>query len=380
MFFKKKKKEPESLIEETSLVYQYLSELYENGQIQNEAFVIPEYQIYIYADVLGGDEMMAQVVFQIHHENLEDPIIDPVCGLGMNYEECIKDACDNFNRHDIKLFIAALEKDKTKTLIIKTLENHAFNFYASKISSHGKREGIMLESFWDMLQNPLLKRLGNKRCYWIKIYCAKMGRKSDIEVRINDVLSKELSNLLKDYVHNWDCIDAYHTEKQSFLFYQKDDTYTPPIFTKEEIVTYTTKAIHMYEKCEDKEAYKKLRMQLIKLCKDESLGMELFGFIPELYCKHVFSDLEYGEQLFLIRTKEPTVELYQSQVRSFSYIDETIRKYLKNEEPSQALIEQIAQFSANYRAIQKALDEGDDIKELYTPGIGYFVKENYILR
>ena len=164
------------------------------------------------------------------------------------------------------------------------------------------------------------------------------------------------------------------------MFYQKDDTYTPPVFTKEQIVTYTKKAIHMYEKCEDKEEYKKLRVQLIKLCKDESLGMELFGFIPELYCKHVFSDLECGEQLFLIRKGEPTVELYQSQVRSFSYIDETIRKYLKNEEPSQELIEQIAQFSANYRAIQKALDEGDDIKELYTPGIGYFVKENYILR
>lgn len=380
VFFKKKKKEPERLVEETSLVYQYLLEVYEDGEIQNGAFVIPEYQVYIYADILGSDETMAQVVFQIHHETLEDPIIDPVCGLGMTYEECIQDACDNFNRHDLALFICALEKDKTQTIIIKTMENHAFDVYTSKISFHGKREGIMPESFWDMLGDQILKRLGNKRCYWIKIYCAKMGKKSDIEVRINDVLSKELSSQLKDYVKNWDCIDAYHTEKQSFIFYQKEDTYTPPVYAKEQIVEYTKKAIQMYEKCADKEDYKKLRVQLIKLCKDESLGMELFGFIPELYCKHVFSDLECGEQLFLIRKGEATVELYQSQVRSFSYIDETIRKYLKNEEPSQALIEQIAQFSANYRAIQKALDDGDDIKELYTPGIGYFVKENYILR
>ena len=64
VFFRKKKKEPENLVEETSLVYQYLSELYEDGQIQNDAFVIPEHQIYIYADVLGGDETMAQVVFK----------------------------------------------------------------------------------------------------------------------------------------------------------------------------------------------------------------------------------------------------------------------------------------------------------------------------
>lgn len=380
MFFKKKKKETSSIIEEESLVFQYLKELCGDGEIQHDIFVLPEYQIYIYADVLNVDDNMAQVVFQIHHDELEDPIIDPVCGLGDSETQCLKDACENFYRHDLQMLLKCLDQEQTTQIIGRTQENHAFDFYSSPITAHGKREGNLPDTFWDWLCEGIKKRLGNKRLYWVKVYCAKMGRKSDIEVRINDVLSKELSDQLKDYVNGWDCIDGFHTEKQCFFFYQKDSTYVAPVFTREETINYAKKAIQMFEKCKTKDDYKKLRIQLIKLCKDESLGMELFGFLPELYCKHVFSDLEYGEQLFLIQKGLPTIELYQSQVRSFSYIDDTLRRHLKNEHISQSVIEQIAEFSANYRAVQKAIEEGSEVSELYTPGIGYLVKENYILR
>lgn len=380
MFFKKKKKETSSIIEEESLVFQYLKEICGDGTIQNDVFVLSEYQIYVYADVLNVDDNMAQIVFQIHHDELEDPIIDPVCGLGDTEADCLKDACENFYRHDLHMLLRCLNQEQTTQIIGRTQENHAFDFYSSPITAHGKREGMLPDTFWDWLFEGVKKRLGNKRLYWVKVYCAKMGKKSDIEVRINDVLSKELSNLLTDYVNGWDCIDHFHTEKQCFFFYQKDTTYVAPVFSREETMSYAKKAIELFEKCKTKEDYKKLRVQLIKLCKDESLGMELFGFLPELYCKHVFSDLEYGEQLFLIQKGQPTVELYQSQVRSFSYVDETLRRHLKNEHISQKVIEQIAEFSANYRAVQKAIDEGNEVSELYTPGIGYFVKENYILR
>lgn len=380
VFFKKKKKETISLVEEESQVYHYLKQFCEDGQIQGTAFVLPEYQLYIYADVLDSDDSMAQIVFQIHHDELEDAIVDPVCGLGLNEEECVMDACENFYQHDLKPLLSCLTREKTIQIIGRTQENHAFDFYHSELGSHGKREGELPETFWDWIGDGIQKRLGNKRLYWVKVYCAKMGRKNDIEVRINDVLSRELSKLLQDYVNGWDCLDSYHTEKQCFFFYQKDDTYVAPVFSKEETIELTKKAIVMFEKCKTTQDYKNLRVQLCKLCKDDSLGMELFGFIPELYCKHVFSDLEYGEQLFLIQKEKPTQDFYQTQIRSFSYIEETIRRHLKNDHVSQKNIEQIAQFSANYRAVQKAVDEGSEISELFTPGIGYIVKDDYILR
>lgn len=379
MFFKKKKEIP-SLVGDENQLYQYLQELCEDGEIVHNAFLIQAFQLFVYADVLSCDGHSAQVVFQIHQQELEDPILDPVYGMGDSREACLKDACANFYQHDLSLMIQALQKKSDYQIIARTQENHAFDWYASDITCHGKREGELLESFWPQLEEEIKKRLGNKRLYWVKVYCAKMDHKSEVDVRINDVKSADMGKLLEKYVEQWDCLDGYHTEKQCFYLMQKDNTYIPSIFSKEDIINYTEKAINLFEECKHQDDARKLRVKLIKLCKDDSLGMELFGFLPEIYCKYAFSDIEYGEQLFLIQKGVPTVEMYQSQVRSFSYMDDVVRKHLRKDKVSQKTIEKVVQFSANYRAIQKALDEGKDLQDLYTPGIGYFVRADYILR
>lgn len=379
MFFKKKKTIP-SLVGDENQVYSYLKELYPEGDIRETAFVIEGFQIFVYADVLSCDDHASQVVFQIHQQDLEDPIIDPVYGIGNHRNESLQDACINFYHHDLSLLIQALKKEETIQLVARTQENHAFQCYASAITCHGKREGELPETFWDWIEEHVKKRLGNKRLYWIKLYCAKMDGKCEVDVRINDVKSIELGKLLESYVEGWDCLTGYHTEKQCFYFMQKDNTYVPSIFTREDIIEYTKKAIDLFENDKCNEDSRKLRVKLMKLCKDDSLGMELFGFLPEIYCKYTYSDIEYGEQLFLIQKGAPTIEMYQSQVRSFSYMDEVVRKHLLKDKVSTRTIQKVVRFSANYRAIQKALDEGKEAQELFTPGIGYFVREDYILR
>lgn len=367
-------------LKEEAFLYEYLKELCHQGEVDIDAFQIEEDQIRVYADVLQSSDTDAQVVFQLHHALLEDTIIDPVYGMGESQEECLRAACKNFYEHDLCLLMQAIHEKAKQQIVAKTQENHAFDCFESAITTVGKREGELPESFYEELKEEIKKRLGNKRSYIVKVYCVKMGNKGDADVRINDVKSKALSAFMKAYVDSWDCIDRMHSEKQTFFFLQKEETYLPPVFTKNQIKQYAKKAIALYEKCDNQEAYKKLRMQLIKLCKDESLGMELFGFIPELYCKHAFSDIAYGEELYLIQKNVPTKTFYQSQVRSFSYIEEVIRLHLKKEEVSSDTIETVVAYSANYRAIQKAIDEGEDVKDLYTPGIGYFVKEDYLLR
>ena len=49
------------------------------------------------------------------------------------------------------------------------------------------------------------------------------------------------------------------------------------------------------------EEHRKLREQLIRLCKDDSLAYEIFSFVPEIYCKYAYPKVEYGARLFLIQ-------------------------------------------------------------------------------
>ena len=365
---------------EEAYIYQCLQKLCPDGEMQQNAFVINDIQLFIYADIISCDEHAAQVVFQMHQKTLEDPVIDAVYGIGEGIEDCLMDACKNFHHHDISLLRKAFLNTGDLQVVARTQENHAFQCYASTITCHGKREGDLPSSFLDRLLDGIRLRLGNKRLYCVKVYCAKMDRKCEVEVRINDIKSPQLSALLHPYVEEWDCLGGYHSEKQCFYFMQKDDTYIPSIFTKEDIVGFSEKAIALFEDIKDDHDTKKLRMRLMKLCKDDSLGMELYGFIPEIYCKYTYRDIEYGEQLFLIRNDEPALELYQNQVRSFFYIDEVVRRHLIKDKIPTKTIQKVISFSANYRAIHKALDEGKELTQLYTPGIGYLVREDYILR
>ena len=47
---------------------------------------------------------------------------------------------------------------------------------------------------------------------------------------------------------------------------------------------------------------------------------------------------------------------------------------------NRSIVENVISFSANARAIQKAMDNGDALDELMIPGIGYYARNDYIMR
>ena len=110
------------------------------------------------------------------------------------------------------------------------------------------------------------------------------------------------------------------------------------------------------------------------------MAYEIFSFVPEIYCKYAYPKVEYGARLFLIQKDQKTRELYQSQLQSFSYIEETVMEHLKRDHVNRSIVENVISFSANARAIQKAMDNGDALDELMIPGIGYYARNDYIMR
>lgn len=383
MLFRKKnaKEERSDHWDYDALALESLSHLCVQGMVIEDAFVIEDKDIYVYVDVIEKANNVAQIIFQLHHEWLEEPILESVAASGNDMAEAIALACENFLQNVLQLYIQAVEHKKAVDRVIGfTQLRHYFQVYCSPVNGLGKREGFMDKDFWEMLKEEVIKRLGNKKIYWVKVFTSKNKAKVLCEVRINGVEDSELSERLLPYAENWDCISAYHTEKQCFLIVQEEQTYEPADFTKEEIVRYTNKAIRLFEKCKDKDAYRKLKDQLISACKDDSLAYEIVAFLPELYCQYAYPEVEVGNRLFLVQKGKETRELYQSQVRSFSYIEETLRTHMKEQDVSMDTIQQVLQFSANARAIQQALAQGDRKEELYLPGIGYYARNDYILR
>lgn len=65
-------------------------------QILDDAFVLEAEDIYIYADVISVEHNVAQIIFQLHHEWLDDAILESVAASGTCIQEAITLACEDF--------------------------------------------------------------------------------------------------------------------------------------------------------------------------------------------------------------------------------------------------------------------------------------------
>lgn len=382
MFFNRNKAEED--VSNANSEYDILGMLQKisgQGVIVADSLVLEEVGITIYADIIKIDTQVVQIVFQLHHEWVEDALFESVAGTGINRKDSVNNACSNFYVNVLSVFLHALEHKEFDTTLVNTIfQEHQFYVYKSEINGVGKREGIIKEDFWSMLEAQIAKRLGVQKIYWVKVFIAKSNHNIVGEVRINGSLSKELTDIMCDYASNWDCLGNYHSQKQCFLLVQDDRTCEKSDFTNQEIRECTKKAIKLFEKCKTKEDYKKMQQKLTRICKDDSLAMEMIGFIPELYCCKLFPKVGFGEELYLIQKDKPTLTLYQTQVQSFAIIESVVNKHFKDTTQQEEAIRNVVTFSANYRAIQQALEEGDLPESLFILGIGYYVLAEYTLR
>ncbi len=106
------------------------------------------------------------------------------------------------------------------------------------------------------------------------------------------------------------------------------------------------------------------------------LADEIRALIPEIFAKLTLGTRE-GDRLFLIgEDGESVTEFKKSQLRSYFYIQQAVLMYFKTK-PDKEKVGNIVTNSASYRAFRRAMDkakeEGNDIKpeDLYVPGIRY---------
>lgn len=383
MLFKKKKEhhEDDDASLNMRLALTSLVPLCSDGLVKNDAFVLEDKDIYVYADVVSLRDNVAQIVYQLHHGWLDEPIMESMAAVGTSLEDAIHQAAASFYENVLSLYIQAVEQPiSAQRVRVMTGEPHDYYIYRGHINGVGEREGILEGDFWDMLQEEIPSCLSNQKAHWVKIFTSRNKDNIICEVRINNKEISSLSEKMIRYAENWVCKDDYHTEKQGILLVQDTGSYVEYEYSKDEIIMFTDKAIAMFDACLNREDYLDIRKSIYKMTKDESLTHEIFFLIPELYCMYAYPEVEFGEKLFLVRKNEKTREIQRSQLFSFTYINEAVERHFRMEKPTEDILERVLQFSANARAIEKAVGEGCAMEELLIPGMGILIPKDYKLR
>ena len=373
--FARRKKATDLVSADVLKVYEILSSLCQEGTCARDAFVLDDYQLTLYADVEKLNEQMVSITFQLHHTWFIDPIVETVIGSSDEYNKAIEHACQKFYIHVLKMILHALKNTDGEQ--VEGFSDHTikFHMYQSKMIYLGSKEGND-DSFWTLYKEDIMKRLGNKKAYWISCFAYRDAKSAVAEVLMNGQLANSLSVKVAKDTLDWELLQSKHTEKQFILLIQDDATYKDTNIRKDAIINCCKQAMLAFDECQDKSTYFKIRKDLVRSCPNESIAYEIFSLIPELYCKYYYKDVTYKEILTMVN-KETTESYYQSQLFSYYYIEEAVQEHYQT--LSEEQIKRVLAFSVNAKTIAARLAQQEDEKDIVIDQICYYANEQYEL-
>jgi len=179
---------------------------------------------------------------------------------------------------------------------------HRWSAWLGNLVSMGKNDALSFdgEPFWRLLRDGVVARLGNQKMTYVKVTAAWFGDNITAEVRINDVVSLELTTLLRVHIEATWPVQAGVFAKQFFLILQDDATRQPYPYAADDIKTALITAGRVFSDCRngsrdfDEAAY---FHRLVEAVGDVSLAEELRALVPELVLASVEDALPVDEKI-----------------------------------------------------------------------------------
>ena len=315
--------EQDSIIKDISSI---LSNDIDNEIIEG-SIVIKKWNIFINADIDDITDKSAVINYYVSSPDWDRYIFECCASAGKDTSTSIGLSNGSF-AFGIMTGIKAMYEnkilDEAETEFVG--KKHKWRVYTSNLvnmgSDNGKPKNVNV--YWDMFKDDILKRIGNQKICWIKIYGAKAANGYSIgELRINDINIPELSDKMNEYVKTWNDAD-FSSDKQFFFLVQDDETYTPYKFTNEEIYNFIKAYSNIVLNLEESEkSYNKLQDFAEELVKDYTLASDLFLFLPEICADNEFFDeLHSSEKInFNFDSKDKNCILYKTQLHTYHLIN-----------------------------------------------------------
>ena len=406
--FKKKTEKETDESQEKDLKLQILECLNKSlqGTIFDNCLLLPKSGFSIDVQIgkkdIKEDVTLLQVIYILKHDDLDEPIIEPIAAQGKTIDQAVQMAVDSFRGalwHPLNMAITHQGSIPVRTDYLG--QSYTFKMYAQSVVLMGDpdKKPAMLINF---LKDDICSYLGSKKYYWVRIFLAKNGDKKTIEVRVNGTVCPDLHKRFEAYLDSWQPKEQLVTEKQYAIFVQDEDDQCP--FTKEHIVECTRRTIELMEECKSKEEYAELKKEIDEMAGDLALSAEIRIFVPEIMARHILRYNE-GDSLFLMQLTEDNedaennensennenndeseekkpkvnmIEFKKTQLRSYFYIQQVIFDHLARVKPDKEKVMRIVANSAAFREIQKHVKEGHQPTEMWVPGTTYQIAvENY---
>lgn len=358
-------------------VLEILKNVVEGSTIQEDKLYIADMDLSIETHVPYVNGAVAQLVFILKHKMFEEEIVEAVAGAGHTFDEAIYQGVEAFVNSVLVTVRKVLNGESDRVFEVK-LPNRTNTFKAyigDKTIQGTKASGDNID-YWALLGEDILRCIGNKKIYTIKVYAAKTAKGINCECSVNGIVYSNITKALGNVANRWEIEGAIYSEKQVFILVQEETTYVPFKISRKEVESQTLNALLLYRECESQETYEKLYEEISKACGDVTLATELYNFIPEIFTEIIFSDAYYSDEMMLVRGEE-RIHLYRRQLTTYDWIYSVVERTIRAGYFEKKQVDQIIKWSTSFNSIREAVGKGSKVKDLSMMGIGVVVPLEY---
>jgi len=320
---------------------------------------------------------VVQLMFVLKHKMFQEELLESVAGVGGTFDEAIEEGIKNFVESALDGIIKALKNEDGVGVATNLLDNtHTFKLYKSNIVRQGYKVAGESVDFWQLLGEDILRCIGNKKIYCIKVYVAKTANTVSCECRVNGIAYPNLTRKLNEVASSWEIEETIYSKKQFFVLIQDEETYVPYPLTQKEVDAYTLNALLLYRECNSEAAYRGLFDKILEICPNKSLAAELYSFIPEIFTEIIFSDVHYSDEILLIKGEERH-HIFKHQLTSYDWIYNVVDRTIRAGYFEKSQVDPIIRCSASLNSINDALSKGSQMANLSMLGIAVPVPIDY---
>jgi len=322
----------------------------------------------------------------VDHPTWDRTFFDAASGHGTTQEEATDRAILNVGLHTVHLLDHLTEEDPDDRFSTNWMNvQHDWSVWLGYISSMTTGQTDVSgagEPYWHLLKDGIMARLGNQKVTYVKVTAAWFGTEITAEVRINNVVSTELDQILRTHIETTWPAQAGVFHKQLFWIVQDARTHQPYLHTASEIKQDIVIAGQLFDEAWNQpEGFSQQRyeMSLGARVADPSLVAEIATLVPEMAAHLAYPNLPVSETITIAAgNSEHVVNVHQ--LASFAYLVDALDQTWCREVSEQTIKEWIA-YSALGDAMAKLQQAGQQPESLATPiRLSHSMGAGYTLR
>ena len=269
-------------------------------------------------------------------------------------------------------------------------KKHNWNVAISDIVSLGQAERPDRDSssvYWEPLKDGIIKRLGNQRLVYVKVYAAKFPEETIGEVRFDDVEIPELSAIVRNMAEQWE-ETGFTSDKQFFFIAQDPDTVVPSLYDGVDgyrnMRSLVVEYLKLFEGATTPDLYDRLCDDAEFMLGDITLAAECYNFLPEIAAIHALGDrISVSDKIQICFPNGSINEVYVPQLSDYQKLDMCLGDIIGRREfgdETDNLWKDLVGCSSICSALNNAMNAGSKLENIRLTSLIFNVGDGFEIR